>query len=193
MKRTLLTLTFAALLGCGAGEEPTNPEPNPIHPSTPTTPGGLIPQTYKISDCGGFDAATKADFAPTGYCDAEVLKWSYDAATGTLKLRDNRVLLNCCGDRTMTLVEKTDGSYEILEVDAPEAAAGGSRCNCMCVFDLTMEASAIAGGTIQVTLSREVTDSASGAETIWSGQIDLSKGSGDVVVDSTAVGFWCQP
>lgn len=188
MKRTLMTLTFAALLGCGTGDEPTTPGP-----TGPGTPSGLIPQTYKISECGGFDAATKADFAPTSYCDAEVLKWSYDAATGTLKLRDNRVLLNCCGDRTMTLDEKSDGSYEILEVDAPEAAAGGSRCNCMCVFDLTMEASAIAGGTIQVTLSREVTDSGAGVETIWSGQIDLSKGSGDVVVDGADVGFWCQP
>ena len=187
MKRLTMLGLAVLLINCGADD--TNPGPG-TNPEPGTNPGSeLIPQTYKISDCGGFELQTKADFAPAGYCDAEVLKWAYDATTGTLKLRDNRMLLNCCGDHKMTVTEN-NGVYEVLEVDAPEE---GARCYCMCVFDFTVEAQSLAGGTIQVKLLRDVTDSGNGVEQIWSGQLDLSKGSGEVVLDTTDVGPLCQP
>lgn len=178
MRRILSILTTVALLGCG--DQGNGPQP--------PGPGELIPQSYQVSECGGFEVLSRGDFAPTGYCDAEVLSWSHDAASGTLKLRDNRVELNCCGERAMSLEEQSDGSYEIRVTDAPEALGG--RCHCMCVFDFSMEAKSIAGGVIQVKLLREVTDGAGGAVQIWSGQLDLSQGAGEVVVDS-APSFWC--
>jgi len=175
--RRVLVAGIITLLGCGSTES--------------TNPNDLIPQSYKVSECGGFEApASAGDFAPTSYCDAEVLKWSFDSASGTLKLSDNRALLNCCGERKMSLTEQLDGSYEIMETDAPEAQTG-SRCHCMCVFDLSMEATAIAAGSIQVQLKREVTDSGNGVESIWSGALDLTQGSGEVVIDSTDAGMWC--
>lgn len=175
MKRMLWILSTVGLLGCGEGGN----EPDPGH---------LIPQTYQISECGGFELQSRGDFAPAGYCDAEVLKWSYDAQSGTLKLRNNRVELNCCGDRAMTLQEQANGSYEIRVTDAPEALVG--RCLCTCVFDFSLEAKSIASGVIQVKLLREVTDSGLGAAQIWSGQLDLSKGAGEVVLNSTP-SSWC--
>jgi hypothetical protein len=114
MNRTILALGLSAwLCGCGT-DDSSDPGPD------------LIPQTYRVSECGGFQAASKADFTPQDYCAAEVLSWTYDKATHALKLTDSRALLNCCGDRTMTLTEK-NGLYQIVETDAPQQGSG--RCN----------------------------------------------------------------
>lgn len=176
MNRTILALGLSAwLCGCGT-DDSSDPGPD------------LIPQTYRVSECGGFQAASKADFTPQDYCAAEVLSWTYDKATHALKLTDSRALLNCCGDRTMTLTEK-NGLYQIVETDAPQQGSG--RCHCMCVFDLSVEVQLLPAATAEFVLKREVTDSGDGLQQIWRGQIDLSKGSGSVVLDSTDVGPWC--
>lgn len=173
-----LSLTLVALLAA-CGEETNEPGSD------------LIPQTFKVSECGGFQKATQSQtgLSTSSYCAAEVLKWSYDKATATLKLSDNRALLNCCGERKMSLTEN-NGVYEILETDSPEAKTG-ARCHCMCVFDLSMDAQQIPDGVVSIKLMRHVTDSGAAAKQIYAGSIDLTKGSGQVILDSTDVGPWC--
>lgn len=155
----------------------------------------LLPQTYAVSECGGFAAnapakASSADFKVNAtYCDAELLNWSYEPKEGTLKLSNDRVLLNCCGDRKITINE-VQGVYVITETDAPEAATG-SRCHCMCVFDLAVEALKIPGGVVDVELHRTITDDGKGTQKVFAGKLDLSKGQGSVVVDQTDAGMWC--
>jgi len=176
MKR-VLGISLVCLFGLAACGDDPSAENDP-----------LIPQTFKISECGGFEAQKlQSKAGPAAYCDAEVLDWSYDAASGTLKLSNERVLLNCCGDRKATLTEN-NGVYELLETDAPQ---NGSRCHCMCVFDLAVEGKSIPGGVIDLKLLRQVSEDGPAAKTVYTGKIDLSKGSGTVVVDATDVGFWC--
>ncbi len=50
-----------------------------------------------------------------------------------------------------------------------------------------MAAQKVAAGTIKVKLVRNVTDDSSGAKAVWSGTIDLSAGSGSVVVSKKPV------
>jgi len=173
------TLTLMALLTACGGGEATTPEPD------------LLPQSYAVSECGGFKAhaATALAPAPQSYCDAEVLRWTYDKGAGKLAFANDRVALNCCGERVMKLAE-VNGTYEIRETDAPEqivTASGTSeaRCHCMCVFDLEVEAEQIPSGQNQVKLIREITDSNEPAKTVYSGSLDLSAGSGLVVVDGS--------
>lgn len=178
-------LAFATILcslllwGCGDGNN-ENPGPDP----------GPLNLTYKVSECGGFAKADKAD-APLGYCDAEVLDWSYDAAKGKLSLSDKRALLNCCGDHSVAVTEE-NGTYVITETDAPQASAGGARCHCMCVFDFEASFDLAGGGLVSIKLVRDVTDDNEPAKTIFSGQLDLSKGSGSEVLDTTDATGWCE-
>jgi hypothetical protein len=143
-------------------------------------------QSSDISECGGFDAAGYK--AAGDYCDAELLVWSYDAEAGRAGLIDQRILLNCCGDHSMsaTLV---DGVYVLEEVDAPEGGSG--RCDCMCVFDFGIELE-VGGGLMPVRIVRDVTDEGGEATTVWEGVIDLGAGSGSVVIDDSDIGMWCE-
>lgn len=177
MKATRLSLTIAALALLGAcGTESQNPgAPGPE----------LLPQTQAISECGGlkpYELSQIIQPAPASYCDAEVLRWAYDAQAGTLVFSNERISLNCCGTRSIKLTE-AGGEYLLKEVDSPEQAG---RCDCMCVYDLQVEAQQIPGGTIQLRLVREVTDDG-GAQTLYTGAIDLSAGSGTIVIDSASV------
>jgi hypothetical protein len=185
--RNLQYLALALSIGlaaCGSENESTNPTPSEI------------PQTYAVSECGGFlEKATllKISPPPQSYCDAEVLSWAYDQAAGTLTFSNNRIQLNCCGERTVSLFER-NGEYVISEKDAPEqimtpTGPSGARCSCMCVFDLAVQGEKIPGGMIKVRLVREVTDSNEPAQTIFAGKINLSEGSGSIVIDSSPVGM----
>lgn len=173
---TYLTLAMAlALVACSNDPEET-----------------AIQQQSAVSDCGGFILESPQMKNPMGnpatYCDAEVLHWSYDAAAGTLSLANNRVLLNCCGNHQMKVADD-GGTYVVTETDAPES--GDARCDCMCVFDYTLQAEGIPGGTIPMRVVRNVTDDAEGPQVVWTGDIDLTAGSGTITIDTTDVEPWC--
>ncbi|MBK9263987.1 MAG: hypothetical protein IPM54_29820 [Polyangiaceae bacterium] len=144
-----------------------------------------------ISECGGFinsgakipmpDAAT--------YCDAERLLWNYDAATKTLGLTNARIMLNCCGDHSVNVTRDGD-TLVFTEVDAPEAAAGGARCHCMCVFDYAADIIPVESGSISIRVVRDVTD-APPSKIAWEGTIDTSAGEGEVIINSESAEPWC--
>jgi len=177
----LITILCGSLVwSCGTDED-QNPDPN-----NNNNPGQT---TYKVSECGGFAQLGKSD-AP-GYCDANALDWFYDKATGKLKLMDKRVLLNCCGDHSVT-VKQESGTFVITEIDAPE---GNGRCQCMCVYDfeVTFDAGvAPVGGMLPIELVRDTTDDNDPPKTVFSGKLDLSQGSGTEVLDTSDVGAWCE-
>ena len=142
--------------------------------------------SQEVSDCGGFSAMAD-DLAP--YCDAEVLLWAFDPVAGSLSLTDRRVPLNCCGLHAMT-VTGTGGVYSAIETDAlPE---NGMRCRCDCVFDFRVVASPIPVGLpITLSLVRDVADQDGYPKTVWTGTLDLSAGSGSVVIDASPVLMGC--
>lgn len=180
MSRKLFTLSTISLfvLGLGCGGYTTELE------------SGITQQQDRISECGGFEKAGDHLFGgPENYCDAEVLHWQYVPESQTLHLADARVLLNCCGDHTMTIKE-VEGVYVVTETDDPED--GWGRCHCMCVFDYTMSAVGLAEGVIQLKIVREVSDWPEGSGDVWEGELDLSEGSGAIVIDDeTDVTGWC--
>jgi hypothetical protein len=123
------------------------------------------------------------------YCEAEVLAWSYDEATESLTLLDKRLELNCCGERSWIIEQQGDG-YVATQTDAPENVGGEpARCGCMCVFDFTLVADPIPAGPIDLTIVREVTDDNEGASTVFDGTLDLTEGSGEIVVDDSPATF----
>lgn len=151
-----------------------------------------ITQEVDLSDCGGFQPLSGSgdsgdETPPPSYCEAEVLYWTYDAVSQELAVTDSRVELNCCGDHSM-VVEKQGDSLVVTETDAPEGGAG--RCDCMCVFDYAATAAPVEQGVIQVELMRHVTDSGD-AFSVWQGSIDLSEGSGYVIIDDEP-SMWCE-
>ena len=177
--KTVTTLLASLMLALGLSACDNGGESNPIQ------------QQSAISDCGGYILDSPSMKSPMGdaatYCDAEMLHWSYDANTGTLSLANNRVLLNCCGDHSMRIAEDA-GTYVITERDAPEGGSG--RCDCMCVFDFTLEAQNLPAGQLPFRLVRNVTDG-DGAQVVWQGDIDLAQGAGSITVDTTDVEPWC--
>jgi hypothetical protein len=164
---------FGLVLGCGN------------YTDTP-----VMKQQDRISDCGGFAKASSPLLVPKAdYCAAEVLHWTYESDTQTLKLADARVLLNCCGDHGFT-VEEQNGVYIFTQTDAPEGGLG--RCGCMCVFDFVIEVQGIPAGTIPIRIARDVTDWPEGSGLVIEADLDLTQGSGSIVVDETDVGPWCE-
>lgn len=166
---SLLLVFFAAiyLTSCGQGDSNS---PN---------------QSDLISECGGFEAGGTAvlDTLPD-YCDAEVLHWMYEAGTGTLKLADTRIHLNCCGEHSMKVVY-SDGVYVVTETDRP--VDGDARCLCSCVFDFAVTVYDVPPGTTRIKILRIVTDQNPRQELVYEGELDLLEGSGFVVVDESKV------
>jgi hypothetical protein len=180
---TLTALSCALLLSACGGQDPSEtPDPNAVQAAS------------DVSECGGFNTRSKSNAgapAPTPYCDAEALRWSYDAIAGTLVLSDDRVLLNCCGDHTVKVSEQ-NGVFKVHQKDEPMGSAGGARCGCMCVFDYKTKLTGVSGKSIDIEIVREVTDVAGGAQAVWSGTLDLTKSSGEILIDKTDVGPWCE-
>lgn len=183
--------TFSSLLAlalvlsaCGGNDPSETPDPSAVQAAS------------SVSDCGGFQERGKSNAgasapAPTPYCDAEALRWTYDAISGTLILSDERILLNCCGDHSVKVSEQS-GVFVVHQKDEPEGAAGGARCGCMCVFDYKTTLTGVSGSSIDIEIVREVTDEGSGVKAVWSGTLDLTKAAGEIVIDKTDVGPWCQ-
>jgi hypothetical protein len=179
-----LVLAFAA---CGGGGG-TNEGPNPAPSDYEVAP--------LISDCGGFVAGgTGAKIPqpdPATYCDAEKLLWNYDATSKTLGLTNSRITLNCCGDHSVR-VTKDGETVVFTEVDAPQAANGGTRCKCNCVFDYAADISTIEAATTPLRIVRNVTDAQPDTQTVWEGTLDLSLGTGEVVINTANADPWCVP
>lgn len=160
--------------------------------------GSGLTQFPAVSECGGFVTKSPSPGAkidpppadPATYCNAERLLWVYDAASQSLGIANTRVLLNCCGDHSITAAEE-DGTYVFYEKDAPQAAAGGARCKCMCVFDYTLSVEPIPAGSLPIRLVLDVTDSMMPPEVVFEGSLDLSKGSGEIEIDPSSVDPWC--
>ena len=143
--------------------------------------------SYNISECGGFSGGAgggegEEDMAPEApylYCDAEILFWSYDAATGIVTFHDARAMLNCCGEHSVVL-EELASSVSITLVDEPEDLG---RCNCTCAFDYDFTLSGVSGDSIAIELYRLITDSSDVPEPLYAGTIDLTMGSGSIVIN----------
>jgi hypothetical protein len=156
----------------------------------PIEPSVVVPvQVAHLSECGGFavtGGVAKADTAADDYCAAEVLRWRYDATAGSLSLSDDRILLNCCGDHGIGAVIE-DGAYVVTETDDP--LEGGVRCHCLCVFDFALDVEGVPLDAIPVRLLRDIGET--GETGIWEGTLDLTAGTGEVILDETSADPWC--
>ena len=176
MKRlALLSIGLVAALGllaCDAGSE-----------------GDMVQHSEAISDCGGFYDAQATTFKDSlDYCAARRLHWAYDETTGELRLADKRVLLNCCGDHSID-VHLENGVYVVTERDQP----GFGRCGCMCVFDYTAAIQGVPNEAIHLRIEMRVPDWDEVSGQVFEGTLDLTQGSGVVVIDDTPEDMWCRP
>jgi hypothetical protein len=133
----------------------------------------------KASDCGGFGPVPASPAAPADGTDCidETLNWVFDAGTGTVSFTNQDIYLNCCGVHTMEIF-LDDDVYVLQETDSP----GDGRCKCMCQFDYAIDLPDMAPGIINVRLLRDITDSDTSPVYAWEGSIDLTQGSGQIVV-----------
>jgi hypothetical protein len=83
------------------------------------------------------------------------------------------------------------GTYVINEKDAPQAEAGGARCNCSCVFDYTISVEPIPQGALPIRVVLDVTDSMMPPKVVYEGSLDLAMASGEVVINPKTVEPWC--
>jgi len=138
------------------------------------------------SDEGDGDDDDSAD--GDEYCDAEVLYWVLDGEE--LSVLNTRVMLNCCGEHSITVSQDGDGDITVREVDRP-AQPGYKRCFCSCNYDFRGDASGIEAGQVNLILERKKTDDSATFETLWEGQVDLAEGSGQIVVDDVPADAFC--
>ncbi len=72
-----------------------------------------------------------------------------------------------------------------IEIDA----IGTGRCFCTCVFDFEIEAGGVPSGIIPIRIDREVEPD--GSELIFEAELDLSEGSGSMIIDTMDAGGIC--
>ncbi|MBP7125986.1 hypothetical protein KBD49_06445 [Myxococcota bacterium] len=183
---------FCSVLRCEGGfwtwiEVFPDPNCGDAAPGEDGTADAAEPGTpsYRISGCGGFGAPDGGRSA-AGYCDAEVLSWLWDPVTGSLVIQDRRVLLNCCGDRSM----RARWSGDTLVLEETDAPPQEGRCRCLCVFDFEATVPGVQAATVPVRLVREVTDSGEGPRVLWEAMLDAGS-PGAVVLDPVPVGYGC--
>jgi hypothetical protein len=183
---TLLALSILLLSACGGEDNaPIEPDQAPPKAEAPVPPFSEVSECYGFSEkkLSVFLPAVKATVVPLDYCAAERLYWRYDPVLKVVKLLNTRVMLNCCGDRSVS-VQKTKSGYTVTEIDRPLGYLGsgsfaGARCLCECVFDFFAELKQVPPEMINLTLIR--------GETVYSGTLDLTKKQGTLVLDPTAL------
>lgn len=171
MKRPtgILLLTLAMLAACSNAYSPV-----------------ILEQSLEVSGCGGFAYGTRG----SDECDSEVLRWSFDANSSTLALRNENVVLNCCGERSVEVDVQDGNTIVMTETDAP-ATSGFRRCRCICTFDFgaTVKLGDPVLGETAVKVMRLVTDIKEGGheEEVFTTTIDLDSGAGSYCIRS---GLW---
>jgi len=141
-------------------------------------------QQDDTSDCGGFEFAEQ-EKSVGDYCDDELIDWTYDAASGEFWIQDSRILLNCCGDHSMQVAVPNPDELYVLEIDN---SIGGSRCGCVCIYDYAVAAQNVPDTPTTLTIERSVDDCAACSGILWSGPIDLTVGSGSIVLQTLLSG-----
>ncbi len=129
----------------------------------------------RISDCGGFN--------PDGeHCRPETFEWSYDPDLSVLHVMNRNVIMNCCGERHA--YSRIDPFYgnQIAELDVPPDSG---RCDCLCMFDFSMDLIDASGGYGEYAITRTVTDADSPDEIVWHDYVDTSS-PGAVVIRPAA-------
>ncbi len=117
------------------------------------------------------DGATELDGASDDE-NSEVLRWSYDAASGVLTLLHDNHCDNCAYKFTFELTGK-DGSYKLSESGSPNYDPEKEMVDCIpmgCLYDLKLSAK-VPSGKIKLDFSP-----------FWSGEIDLSQASGAITL-----------
>ena len=151
------------------------------------TGSNITNQQYETSPCGGF-STTQGFRSDRAYCDAEVLRFQYDASRGRLELTDSRVLLNCCGLRSFGLSQVGD-VFVATETDLPDFDQTDSvegRCRCNCAIDFRLRAEAIPSGVLPFRLDRAIFEQGE-THVIYQGELDLSAGTGEIVIDDQPI------
>ncbi|MBN2358068.1 MAG: hypothetical protein JXR83_01355 [Deltaproteobacteria bacterium] len=146
-----------------------------------------------VSACGGFEWEVEQSAEESeAYCAAEVLRWTHDPEAQTLSLLDLRALLNCCGEQYVEVLKVG----ETILVQVTDTDGGQGRCSCLCVYDFSIVLQGVSGSTIALSFTREVTDveatgQSSDMEVSWQGELDLSAGAGEVVINEVSAAPFC--
>jgi hypothetical protein len=167
-----ITMALATASACSAESGPT--------------PVRLTDTSYS-SECGGFEGQASVLQPAGAYCDAEVIHWSYDDATGTLSYLHTRASTNCCAERKAH-AQLVGTEYQIVETEYP--LYPGGACGCGCVLDVGLDVPISDGPTVELTVLLEDEKGWGDKQPVrtqWSGTLDLAAGAGEIVLSTVGV------
>ena len=164
MKKNLIILSGILIFaGCGGVD----------------TDSSGIETNVSVSECGGFEdrEVFSLNAKEETTCD-QLIIWKYDETEKVLNIVNQDVLLNCCGEHDVEIKKTEDGKIEYTMIDN---SMQGARCDCMCHFDYSADIKNVSGTEVNLSVFTDVEEN-EGPETVWEGTIDLSEGSGTIVV-----------
>ena len=163
-----------ALLPAGCGTEPE------VDDNFGWLIGGCIGQAEAlVEQTSGYDTTCKPEALlpeEIDYCTEKIF-WEYNQANRTLQLVHGPVALNCCGVRYVNS-GVAEEFYTILEMDEP----GEYRCRCMCDTFYSVCIRNVPETLLPIRIFLHVTDETSQPADVWEGELDLSEGSGQIVL-----------
>ncbi|MCA9520394.1 MAG: hypothetical protein KC609_05460 [Myxococcales bacterium] len=137
-----------------------------------------LKQCPETSVCGGF--AIGSPFRVDDFCASERLIWRYDATARELQLVYQRLAADCARHVGLELRRHGAGYRLVPLLDL------GPSTVCLCDYGLALR---VSGPPLRFALE---IDGISGVDARWSGELDLSLGSGTIVLDDQPALF-CTP
>ncbi len=117
----------------------------------------------KVSSCGGF-VTTKSEVPPC----FETLEWNF--ANDVLSVKNNKVPLNCCGERSFYADIEDNNTIVLTEKDNYE---NGARCKCTCSYDFHINVNETIQFPVNVKIKRIIEGD---NDYNWEGTFETSEG-----------------
>jgi len=135
-----------------------------------------VEENVQVSGCRGFNSQNLYSLNNEPICD-HLISWKYNKIENILSILNQDVMLNCCGEHDVR-IEKTEDGIKYTMIDN---SVQGARCGCSCLFDFSADVKIVSQGELTISVRTDVEEN-EGPEAVWEGKINLSEGSGTIVV-----------
>lgn len=141
-----------------------------------------LAQNIKTSGCGGFEEENAVmkniKLTEDEIIDcSQLLIWNYDDSTDVIEIVVKNAELNCAGVGKVQITKVEAGYEYVISEDFREGDAG-----CSCMFDFSAQLHGITAESLNLEVKHSVKYEETTTTSYWSGILDLTQKSGEIII-----------